>query len=338
MKIWSKILLLCAFVSAVGITTSLFAAPGCVCELQWNASPSSGIAGYAIYYGISGSGVTTRIDAGLSLSYTITGLAPSTTYSFYVVVYDAFGDESPPSNVALFSTPPISPVQFTQTSAGTVNIQLLVSPGAACEVEYTPTLNPPAWTVITNTAGDSNGLVNITELMSGPQGFFRALIPAEAAPQVSAALGFSPVLQWNPSPTPGTTGYMVYYGVSGSSVTNQINAGSALSLTVTGLTASTPYFFYVVSQNASGAQSSPSNPVLYTTPPISPLQFSQSTGLINLQFQVTPNAACHVEYSTTLNPPVWTVLTNTVADSNGLVTINDPMSKSGSRFYRGSIP
>lgn len=336
MRIWSKIIFLFALVAALGITPRLFAAPGCVCSLQWDASPSSGIAGYAIYYGVSGSSATNRIDAGMSLSYTVTGLAPSTTYFFYVVVYDAFGDESPPSNILTFTTSPISPLQFTQLQNGVLNIQFLVSPGAACQVEYTPTLNPPAWTVLTNTVGDSSGLVSITQLMNGPQGFYRALVPAEAAPQLSLTVGSLATLQWNSSPTPGTVGYEIYYGISGSSVTNTMKTGSMLSATIANLVPSQTYFFYVVSFNSSGAMSPPSNVALYTTPPMTPLQISEANGGVNIQFRVAPDTPCQVQYTTVLNPPAWIILTNVVADTNGTVNVTDLMI-GPQRFYRGAI-
>lgn len=336
MKLWSKIVLLLALIGAGGFSSELFASSGTVCSLQWNASPSPGIAGYALYYGVQGSSVTNRIDAGLGLSLTVTGLNLSTTYFFYVVVYDAYGDESPPSNVVLFTTPPISPLQINPASNGALSIQFQVSPGAACQVEYTPTLSPPAWTLLTTAIAGANGLVQITEPMNGSQGFFRAVIPAEIAPQVVATPSLEPTLQWNASPTPGTVGYTVYYGIAGSSVTNQINVGTALSFSLTDLLASTPYFFYVVSYNSSGAQSALSNPVLLTTPSMSPLQITESNDSVNIQFRAVPGTACQVQYTTTLDPPAWTALANLVADTNGIVSVSDPVN-GPQRFYRGAI-
>ncbi len=134
------------------------------------------------------------------------------------------------------------------------------------------------------------------------------------------------------------TGYAVYYGDPDGSVTNRYDAGDALCVNLNGLTACSSYFFYVVAYDAYGDESAPSNVLVYSPAAISLLQISQSSGVMNLQFQVAPATSCHVEYTPTLNPPVWTVLTGAVADSNGLVVINDPQATNACRFYRATIP
>jgi hypothetical protein len=45
-----------------------------------------------------------------------------------------------------------------------------------------------------------------------------------------------------------------------------------------------------------------------------------------------------VEYTETLSPPAWNVLTVNTGDSNGLVTINDPIVPGHNRFYRAVVP
>jgi hypothetical protein len=337
MKYWFKTVLMFALITVIGFAPQLRATPGCSCTLVWNPSPSDGIAGYAVYYGVSGSSVTNRFDAGPELSATITGLAPATTYFFYVVVYDSWGDESPPSNILLFTTPPISPVQLSRSNS-VVNIQFQVTPEATCSVEYTPTLNPPSWTLWTSAVADTNGLVSVYDTIdpTQPARFYRAVIPSQQPPQLSVQSGVATRLQWDA--TAGTAGYTVYYGAVGSSVTNQISVGTALSATINGLNPSTPYFFYVVSHDSIGDQSPPSNLVLFTTPPMSPLQISKSGSTINIQFRATPGTACSVEFTPSLNSPTWTILATSVADQNGLVSIDDTVDLSQpGRFYRGVI-
>lgn len=179
MKLAPNIVLLCLCLCAAAFAPNLFASPGCVCFLQWDASGSPEVTGYDVYYGVSGSSVTNEINVGDGLSANITGLAASTTYFFYVVDYDAYGDQSPPSNVLLFTTPPISSLQLTAQANGLLSIQFLVSPGAACSVEYTPTLSPPAWTVLTNVVAGTSGLVTVQDLMSPSNTgrFYRGVTP-----------------------------------------------------------------------------------------------------------------------------------------------------------------
>lgn len=343
MKLWSKIILLCALLSAIGIVPQSQAAIGCSAMLVWEPSPSTGIAGYAVYYGVSGSDITNRFDAGPALSATITGLTPATTYFFYVVVYDSYGDESPPSNVLLYTTPLISALQLSQTN-GTINIQFQVTPDATCSVEYSPSLSQPSWTLLTTDVADSNGFVSVYDTIdpTQPIRFYRGVIssqlPVPSAPQVSAT-GITTTLQWDAGAGSTTAGYIVYYGAVGSLVTNQVNVGLALSANISGLSASTPYFFYVVSYDSSGNQSPPSNLVLYTTPQMSPLQISQlGGGTINIQFTTVPQTACVVEFTPSLIPPNWNILAEDVADATGLVSINDTVDPSQpTRFYRAVI-
>ncbi len=75
-------------------------------DLSWNASTDNvGVTGYDIYQGNS------VIATVASTSYTVTGLAPNTSYSFSVKAKDAAGNESNASNTASVTT---------QSSGGTV--------------------------------------------------------------------------------------------------------------------------------------------------------------------------------------------------------------------------
>jgi hypothetical protein len=63
-----------------------------------------------------------------------------------------------------------------------------------------------------------------------------------------------------------------------------------------------------------------------------------ANGAMNLAFHVAPGAACHVEYTDTLTPPAWNILTTATGDSNGLVAISDPIVPGHTRFYRAVVP
>ncbi len=65
--------------------------------LMWNPSTDNvGVTGYRIY---QGSNLVTTVS-GTATSYTVTGLNPSTTYSFSVYAFDAAGNQSAASTVS----------------------------------------------------------------------------------------------------------------------------------------------------------------------------------------------------------------------------------------------
>lgn len=66
-------------------------------NLMWNASTDNvGVTGYRIYRGTT---LVTTVS-GSTLSYTVTGLTPATTYSFTVYAIDAAGNQSAASTVS----------------------------------------------------------------------------------------------------------------------------------------------------------------------------------------------------------------------------------------------
>lgn len=177
MKYWIKIVLSVSLLSSVGITHQVFAGSAFPCALQWQPCPDAGVAGYALYYGVSGFPITNRMDVGSGTAVTVNNLTAPSTYSFYVVAYDANQVESDPSNLLLYNTLAISSLELSQLSDGNVNISFLVAPGAGCHVEYTETLNPPAWTVLTTATADSNGRVTISDPTVGTARFYRGVVP-----------------------------------------------------------------------------------------------------------------------------------------------------------------
>jgi hypothetical protein len=83
-------------------------------NLSWNASSdASGVAGYDIFH----NGVFLRTVTGLTASDT--GLAASTTYSYFVKARDAAGNPSNSSNTAVATTQP--PSVTTAAITGTVS-------------------------------------------------------------------------------------------------------------------------------------------------------------------------------------------------------------------------
>jgi|GEM_PF-1142025 len=73
--------------------------------LTWIPSPSPDIAGYSILYGAASGVYTSRIYLGNTNSATLSSLGAGTTYYFVVTCYNTAGDESVPSNEAVYTVP-----------------------------------------------------------------------------------------------------------------------------------------------------------------------------------------------------------------------------------------
>jgi hypothetical protein len=82
----------------------------------------------------------------------------------------------------------------------------------------------------------------------------------------------SVTLAWDASPEPDVAKYVLYQGQASGQytrqieVTNRVNGVLVTTNTVTGLAASTTYYFVVTARSVSGLESPPSNEIAYTTP------------------------------------------------------------------------
>ena len=74
----------------------------------------------------------------------------------------------------------------------------------------------------------------------------------------------SATLAWDASPDATVIGYKLYSGIVGGPQTNVLDAGSALTLTVSNLQTDTTYFFFATAYNAEGIESEPSNLVRFS--------------------------------------------------------------------------
>ena len=163
---------------------------------------------------------------------------------------------------------------------------------------------------------------------------FSSLIPVTA---VAGPMSAAPVkLGWDASPDPAVTGYALYYRLADSSVTDRLDLGPAQTATVSNLEADSDYLFFVVRYDAAGVESPSSNLLRYSPPAMSRLRITtMSDSTISLQFRAAAGALCRVEFASTLASPQWQTLGSTIADTNGNVLINDPLSvRFSMRFYR----
>ena len=80
-------------------------------QLTWDASPSTNVAGYNLYYGGASTTYTNMTSLGNVLTAKVTGLVPGATYYFAVTAVDSAGLESVFSNEVswIAPTPPAPP-------------------------------------------------------------------------------------------------------------------------------------------------------------------------------------------------------------------------------------
>jgi hypothetical protein len=85
-------------------------------------------------------------------------------------------------------------------------------------------------------------------------------------------------LAWDPSPDTSVAGYRLYYGTSGGSYTNIVDAGNRTDYNVTGLNAGTTYYFAATAYTGTGDESTFSNETFYTTSGSAPSSSGSSSG------------------------------------------------------------
>lgn len=73
--------------------------------VAWDPNPEPDIAGYRVYYGVAGSGLTNIVNPVTSTQQSILSLVPQTPYWFYVTAVNTAGLESDPSEILTYTTP-----------------------------------------------------------------------------------------------------------------------------------------------------------------------------------------------------------------------------------------
>src|SRR6266403_180742 len=79
----------------------------------------------------------------------------------------------------------------------------------------------------------------------------------------SSAFALSVTLAWNPSPDPTVAGYTIFYGNYNGIYSQSLNAGRATLATVPNIVPNETFYFIVTANTGAGAQSAPSNQVVY---------------------------------------------------------------------------
>jgi chitinase len=222
-------------------------------SLAWNPSSDNvAVTGYDVLRG------GTPIGATASTTFTATGLASATTFTFTVRARDAAGNLSGISNSISATTQnggggtqPSPWAPNTSYTAGTrVSYQGSIY---ECRQNHTSLVGwePPnvtaLWLLVTGDGGNGDD----TQAPTAPSNLM-----------VAATTSTSISLTWNASSdNVGVTGYDVFQG----SNTTPIGMAMSTSFTVTGLTPNTTYTFTVKAEDAAGNVSGASNSVSATT-------------------------------------------------------------------------
>jgi chitodextrinase len=251
-------------------------------QISWQASADNrGVVGYSVYR--AGSLIATVTDG---LSYTDTGLASSTAYSYTVTAYDAAGNEGSAGVEAIATTQtppdvtaPTKPTNFKLT-LNTTNITLnwTGSTDNVGVVGYVIGRNGVKIATVTTLSYVDTAVVQGTAYSysvyaidaAGNQSSHTVLLtmtfPDTTAP--SAPTGLTAVvgatgsksikLTWNAATDNVTvTGYRIYRGT----MLIATVSGTTLTYTDTGLTSGTTYSYTVVAIDAAGNQSVATAPV-----------------------------------------------------------------------------
>lgn len=128
-------------------------------SLAWNASASTGVAGYNLYQGSASRFYTNKVDVGSSLAFTVNLATRGVTNYFAVTAYSTNGLESQFSNEIAYVAPlpPLAPTLQLAIVDGKLMIRGSVDPYQ--EYELLRTQDFEAWTpVATNRVGNSTEL------------------------------------------------------------------------------------------------------------------------------------------------------------------------------------
>ncbi len=246
-------------------------------SLAWNAPTGSAVSSYRVYRNGAATGTSS------TPSYTATGLAANTAYSFHVTAVGSDGRESASSNVLSARTQSAAlgaPSNLRAVSTATNNVVLAwnAPTGSAPVSSYrvyrngvaTGSSSSPSYTA-TGLAADTAYNFHVTAvasdgLESAPSNVLSARTQAAATLGTPSNLRIissgttNVTLAWNaPAGGAPVSSYRVYRNGAATGVT------TATQLRVDGLTPGTRYSFVVKAVGASGSESAESNTVTTTT-------------------------------------------------------------------------
>ncbi len=159
-RAWHSLSLLLLVLLSISVRTAFGANS---VTLAWDASTSSNLAGYRVYYGTASRNYSTNIDVGNVTTYTLANLAPG-TYYFAVTAYNTLAEQSGYSNEASVTiagacTYSVS-VSIQSTGAASTTGSATVTAGTGCA--WTASSNVPWIAITSGSSGTGNGVVDFS--------------------------------------------------------------------------------------------------------------------------------------------------------------------------------
>ncbi len=142
--------------------------------LGWDASPSTDVTGYRIYFGAGSRNYTNSIMVGNVTSNSIPGMVIGATYYFTVVAYNAIGLESIFSNEIIYTVPGgLAKLQVLVAANKQAILTVTGKVGHTYEIQATADLK--TWTILGTVTLGASGSANYTNTNAGsfPKRFYR---------------------------------------------------------------------------------------------------------------------------------------------------------------------
>ncbi len=102
--------------------------------LNWDASTSSGVTGYKLYYGTASGSYSQSMDVGNATSYTVSGLSDGQKYYFAAKAYNSTGNQSAYSNETSYTTAALPAPTTTYTISASAGTGGTISPTGSVAV------------------------------------------------------------------------------------------------------------------------------------------------------------------------------------------------------------